>query len=148
MQLTTHTDYALRLLIYLAVYQSESSLTVQDAAGRYGISTNHLAKVAQNLVQHGFITGQRGRGGGLSLTHKPADINIGKVVREIESFNLVECFGDNSMCRIESNCKLATAIDEARDAFLQVLERYTLADLIQPKTNLIRLLKRKKTANG
>ena len=145
MQLTTHTDYALRLLIYLAVYQSESSLTVQDAAGRYGISTNHLAKVAQNLVQHGYVTGQRGRGGGLALTHKPADINIGEIVREIESFNLVECFGDDSMCRIERNCKLAAAIDEAREAFLKVLECYTLADLIHPRADIIKLLNRKKT---
>ena len=144
MQLTTHTDYALRLLIYLAVYQSESSLTVQDAADRYGISTNHLAKVAQNLVQHGYITGQRGRGGGLALTQKPADINIGEVVREIESFNLVECFGEDSMCRIERSCRLATAIDEAREAFMQVLERYTLADLVHPKANIIKLLSRKK----
>jgi Rrf2 family nitric oxide-sensitive transcriptional repressor len=140
MQLTTHTDYALRLLIYLAVFKSEAALTVQDAAGRYGISANHLAKVAQNLVQQGYITSQRGRGGGLSLMKDPAEINIGEVVRTIESFNLVECFGNDSMCRIERDCKLATAIDEAREAFLQALDRYTLADLVHPKPKLIKML--------
>ena len=142
MQLTTHTDYALRLLIYLAVFKSDTALTVQDAAGRYGISTNHLAKVAQNLVQQGYITSQRGRGGGLALTHDPADINIGEVVRAIETFNLVECFGDESICRIQRDCMLAAAIDEAREAFLQTLENYTLADLVQPKTKLARMLGR------
>lgn len=142
MQLTTHTDYALRLLIYLAVIKSDATLTVQDAADRYGISTNHLAKVAQSLVQQGYVTSQRGRGGGLALTHDPADINIGEVVRTIESFNLVECFGDESMCRIERDCLLATALAEAREAFLQTLEQYTLADLVQPKTKLARMLGR------
>ena len=142
MQLTTHTDYALRLLIYLALFKAEPALTVQDAAARYGISTNHLAKVAQSLVQQGYITSQRGRGGGLALTHDPADINIGEVVRTLESFNLVECFSDDSMCKIERDCKLAEAIDAAREAFLQTLERYTLADLVRTKTKLIRMLGR------
>lgn len=140
MQLTTHTDYALRLLIYLAVFKSDAALTVQDAADRYGISTNHLAKVAQSLVQQGYITSQRGRGGGLALTHDPSDINVGEVVRTLESFNLVECFSEESMCRIEPDCTLAAAIVEAREAFLQALEQYTLADLIQPKRKLIRML--------
>lgn len=142
MQLTTHTDYALRLLIYLALFKAEPALTVQDAAARYGISTNHLAKVAQRLVQQGYITSQRGRGGGLALTHDPAAINIGEVVRTLESFNLVECFSDDSMCRIEQDCKLAEAIVEAREAFLHTLERYTLADLVRTKTKLIRMLDR------
>ena len=140
MQLTTHTDYALRLLIYLAVHDSETPPTVQDAATRYGISTNHLAKVAQNLVQHGYISSQRGRGGGLALIHDPAATNIGKIIRDIESFDLVECFGDESMCRIEQECKLARAINEAKEAFLKALERYTLADLTHPKTRIIKLL--------
>lgn len=140
MQLTTHTDYALRLLIYLAVHQYDGSPTVQDAARRYGISTHHLAKVAQNLVQHGYITSQRGRGGGLALTHDPADTNIGEIIRKIESFNLVECFGDESMCIIEQDCRLAQAIHEAKEAFLETLERYSLADLTHPKTKIIKLL--------
>lgn len=140
MQLTVHTDYALRLLIYLALHRNDISPTVQDAASRYRISTNHLAKVAQRLVQHGYITSQRGRGGGLALVHDPADINIGELVREIESFNLVECFGPGSMCRIEQNCQLRGAISEAREAFLNALECYTLADLIRPKAKIIKLL--------
>lgn len=140
MQLTTHTDYALRLLIYLGLHKDKSSPTVQDAASRYGISTNHLAKVAQHLVQHGYITSQRGRGGGLALMHDPADINIGELVREIETFHLTECLGPDSMCRIEPACRLRGAIEEAREAFLEALEHYTLADLIRPKTRIIKLL--------
>lgn len=140
MQLTTHTDYAFRLLIYLAVMKTNSPLTVHDASRRYGISTSHLAKVAQNLVQHGYINSQRGRGGGLSLALDPADINLGEVVRTIETFNLVECFGDESMCKIQQDCRLAGVIYEAKEAFLQVLERYTLADLVERKPKMEKML--------
>lgn len=140
MQLTTHTDYALRLLIYLAIHRGDSPPTVQDAAVRYGISANHLAKVAQTLVQHGYITSQRGRGGGLALLKEPSDINVGKLVREIESFHLVECFGPASRCRIEPGCRLIGALAEARDAFLGTLEKYTLADLVRPRESIVRLL--------
>lgn len=152
MQLTTHTDYALRLLIYLALHRGESPPTVQDAARRYGISTNHLAKVAQNLVQLGYITSQRGRGGGLALLEDPESINVGELVRETESFNLVECFGPNSRCRIEPDCRLSGIIEEALEAFLDTLEQYTLADLIRPRAPIIRLLnmeapKKKKRAS-
>ena len=140
MQLSTHTDYALRLLIYLAIHRGNATPTVKDAANRYGISTHHLAKVAQSLVQHGYITSQRGRGGGLALLREPADINVGEVVRELEAFNLVECFGPGSMCKIEPDCRLMGAIAEARDAFLKALGQYTLADLIRPKDRFIKLL--------
>ncbi len=140
MQLTTHTDYALRLLIYLAVHHGDTPPTVQDAARRYDISANHLAKVAQRLVQLGYIAGHRGRGGGLNLTRNPDSINVGELVRATETFNLVECFGPDSACPIEPDCRLKSAIAEAKEAFIKALERYTLADLSRPQTKIIKLL--------
>lgn len=141
MQLTTHIDYALRLLIYLAVHQGPELPTVQEAADRYRISGNHLAKVTQHLVQHGYIAGRRGRGGGLVLARAPADINVGELVRQLESFELVECLGAGSRCRIEEHCQLRTAIEEATVAFLDSLERYTLEDLIRPRAKIIKMLR-------
>ena len=143
MQLTSHTDYALRLLIYLAVHDDNDAPTVNDAASRYRVSRNHMAKVAQDLAQRGYISGQRGRGGGLRLSHDPADINIGELVRKIESINLVECLRTDSRCRIQQACRLTAAMKEAREAFVKVLEGYTLLDLIRPKTQLVRLLQKR-----
>lgn len=140
MQLTTHTDYALRLLIYLAVYKGEKSPTVQNAAERYGISANHLAKVAQKLVQLGYVNSHRGRGGGLELAKAPEEINLGKLIRAIESFHLVECFGTESNCPIEPCCYLKSILFDAEKAFLQVLESHSLADLVRPKTRIACLL--------
>ncbi len=140
MQLTAHTDYALRLLIYLAVHGKDESPTVQDAASRYGISAHHLAKVAQKLVQLGYISSQRGRGGGLTLIRDPERVNVGELVRAMEHLDLVECFRKDSDCAIKPACRLKTAIAEAGEAFIHALERYTLADLVRPRGQLIRLL--------
>jgi len=141
MQLTTHSDYALRLLIYLAVHPQDNPATVKDAAERYGISTNHLAKVAQRLVQEEVILSQRGRGGGLKLALSPDEINIGKLIRKTENLEILECFGDNCECPIASVCMLESVMRKAQKAFLDVLDGYTLADVAKNKQFLQRSLK-------
>lgn len=140
MQLTSHTDYALRLLIYLAVHKGGSPATVQDAATRYGISANHLAKIAQRLVQLGYINSHRGRGGGLELACEENSIKLGDVVRQTENLVIVECFGDNSSCPIEPACGLKYVLGKAQNAFLKVLDNYTLADLVKHRNRLGQIL--------
>lgn len=136
MQLTTHSDYAMRLLIYLAIHPGDKPATVKDAAERYGISTNHLAKVAQKLVQEKIVLSQRGRGGGLKLALPPAEINIGKLIRKTENLELLECFGDQCACPIDNVCILYGALRKAQKAFLEVLDGYTLEDVVKNKAKL------------
>ncbi len=136
MQLTTHSDYAMRLLIYLAIHPGDKPATVKDAAERYGISTNHLAKVAQKLVQEKIVLSQRGRGGGLKLAMQPSDINIGKLIRKTENLELLECFGDQCACPIDNVCILYSALRKAQKAFLEVLDGYTLDDVVKNKAKL------------
>ena len=140
MQLTTHTDYSLRLLIYLAILEEDKPGTVQAAARHYGISSNHLAKVAQTLVQLGYVDSLRGRGGGLRLAKSIETIGLGRVVRETENLQLLECFGTNSTCPIIPACKLKQIMADAQLAFLAVLDRYTLADLVHNRSSLHKLL--------
>ena len=140
MQLTTHTDYSLRLLIYLTITDEPELSTVQAAAERYGISSNHLAKVAQTLVQRGYILSLRGRGGGLRLARDASEINIGEVVREIENLQLLECFGSKSTCPIVPACILKQVLFSAQKAFLEVLDRFNLDDLVQNSGKLQKLL--------
>lgn len=125
MQLTKHTDYALRLLIQLAG-QPEGRVSIADVAEAQGISRSHLMKVANELAHAGFIRAVRGRGGGISLNGTAADINIGAVVSVMEpACDLVDC----CTCRLVKRCKLPSAFDEALGAFRAVLNRYTLADI-------------------
>ena len=142
MQLTTYTDYALRVLIYLAMHE-DRLVTIAEMASTYDISKNHLMKIVHQLGQHGFIETARGRSGGLRLGQAPERVALGEVVRRMEPhFNLVECFDPSTnRCPILKACGLSHALVEARDAFLPVLDRYTLADLIPDQHALVQLLK-------
>lgn len=122
--------------MYLAIHVPDKPATVKDASERYGISTNHLAKVAQRLVQEKIINSQRGRGGGLSLAMPAEQINIGHLIRKIENPELLECFGSNCSCPIESVCVLFSALRKAQQAFFNVLDEYTLADVVKNKHKL------------
>jgi Rrf2 family transcriptional regulator, nitric oxide-sensitive transcriptional repressor len=142
MKLTMYTDYALRVLIYLAVHE-DRLVTIAEMASTYDISKNHLMKIVHQLGQHGFIETARGRSGGLRLGQAPTQLVLGEVVRRMEPhFNLVECFDPiTNRCPILPACGLSHALVEARDAFLAVLDRYTLADLIPDQHALVQLLK-------
>lgn len=141
MQITTHTDYALRLLILLALHRSDDRpVTVPEAARRYGVSANHMAKVAQTLVHQGWADSSRGRGGGLSLAVAPDQLGLGEVMRATENLRLLECFGPDSTCPIDGYCRLADVLRRGRDAFLEVLDGYTLADIVTNRDDLLRLL--------
>jgi Rrf2 family nitric oxide-sensitive transcriptional repressor len=130
MHLTLHTDYALRVLLYLRLRKDEKS-TVQEIAGSYGISKNHLMKVVQRLAGLGYVDASRGRGGGLLLAKQPEAVNLGRLVEQMEPhLNLVECFDARvNTCPIASACDLKGVLAEAQQSFLRTLRRYTLADL-------------------
>jgi Rrf2 family nitric oxide-sensitive transcriptional repressor len=151
MQLTQFTDYALRILLYLGHHPSGSvpgSIpsagarlpAVLDIGRAYGISVNHLSKVAQRLGQLGFIVTSRGRSGGLQLGREPSQISIGELVRATEQFNLVECFDRaHNTCPIAPACGLKRALFEAQQQFLKALDRYTLADVLTRRQELVQL---------
>lgn len=133
MQLTQHTDYALRVLIHLACYPERHDST-SEIARAYGISNHHLVKIVHRLSTGGFLNVRRGRGGGIALGRAPKEIVIGDVARASEPpFHLVECFDDaKNTCPITPVCTLAGALGEALFAFNKVLDRYTLADVVPP----------------
>ena len=140
MRLTLHTDYALRLLMLLAL-EHDAPHTIEEVARRYRISRNHLMKIVQTLAQAGLVAGTRGRGGGLRLGRPATDINLGAVVRATEdNFALVECFdADRNACVISRACGLRGPLEEALQAFFDVLGGYSLADLIRSPVSMRRL---------
>jgi Rrf2 family nitric oxide-sensitive transcriptional repressor len=141
MRLTVYTDYALRLLMYLAL-KEDGLATIAEIAKSYGISRNHLMKVAYELGVAGDIETVRGRNGGLKLSRPVDAIVIGDVVRRTEpDMAFVPCFDPaNESCAVRPSCVLRRALEKAGAAFLEVLDGYTLADLIRPNTRLRELL--------
>jgi Rrf2 family nitric oxide-sensitive transcriptional repressor len=140
-RLTRHTDYALRMLIYAAL-RPNRICTVDAVATAYGLSRNHLLKVAQSLRDLGYVITARGRAGGIRLAVPPERINIGALVRAIEQdFALVECLEPGcARCRIVRACRLKGMVVEATNAFHAVLDRYSLADIIHEGPALMPLL--------
>ena len=142
MHITRYTDYSLRVLIYLAA-QGDRLATIQEIADSYDISKNHLMKVVHQLNKKGYIETIRGKKGGMRLHMAPGDINVGILVRETEQdLSIVECFSAKNTCKITPVCGLKSMYGEALQAFLDVLDKYTLADVIQDKhrPQLLRLL--------
>ncbi len=130
MRLSVQTDYALRTLMFLAVKDGQHSIA--DIARAYGISKNHLMKVAQRLTAEGFVEGVRGRSGGLKLSRPPASLNVGAVVRAMEGTGtFVECFdAATNACVVTLACGLRHALTGALEAFAQHLDGFSVADLI------------------
>ncbi|MFO7530675.1 MAG: Rrf2 family transcriptional regulator [Marinobacter sp.] len=142
MHITRYTDYSLRVLIYLSA-QGDRLATIQEIADSYDISKNHLMKVVHQLNKKGYIETIRGKKGGMRLHMAPEDINIGILVRETEQdLSIVECFSSKNTCKITPVCGLKSMFNEALKAFLEVLDQYTLADVIQDqhRPQLLRLL--------
>ena len=141
MRLTVYTDYALRLMMYLAL-KEDSLATIAEVAKSYDISRAHLMKVAHQLGVAGYVETVRGRGGGLRLAKPAGTIRLGELIRHTEpDMAIVACFEPaNASCAILRHCVLRGALAEATGAFIKTLDRYTLSDLVRPKARLRSLL--------
>ena len=134
MQLTQHTDFSLRVLMYLGATQNQK-VTIDELTMHLGILRNHVTKIVNRLANLGYIHTMRGKGGGMRLAHSPADISIGAVVRQTEPGTaLVNC--QSPPCSISGVCKLVYTLAEAKAAFFKVLDDVTLADLVENEDEL------------
>lgn len=127
MQLSLYTDYAFRLLIHVGSREPAELSSIHEISSVYNISRSHLMKIVQDLGRAGFLETVRGRNGGIRLGQPAKDISIGMLVRHTErGFDLVDC----STCLILPACSLPRMLSEAMQAFIDVLDKYTLADLL------------------
>ncbi len=137
MNITTFSDYTLRVLIYMAVHPEKIS-TADQISKAYDISFHHVAKAAQWLAREGYVNSERGRSGGMTLSKPINDINIGVLVRATETGTaFVDCMRANGgTCCIKPACGLKLALAEAQAAFYNTLENFSLADIVTQKSAL------------
>jgi Rrf2 family nitric oxide-sensitive transcriptional repressor len=132
MRLTTMTDYAMRLLMYVGRHP-DRLCTISEIAQAYQVSEPHLMKITHRLAQQGWIETVRGKNGGMRLGHAPDQISIGAVVRDTENdMDLVECFTTGGNCTLRGQCGLTGIVSGALQKFLAHLDQYTLADILEP----------------
>ncbi|MFU8820470.1 MAG: RrF2 family transcriptional regulator [Gammaproteobacteria bacterium] len=140
MRLTYFSDYAFRVLMYLAITPGRRC-TIREISEAYDISRAHLMKVVNLLTREGLVTAQRGPSGGLTLAVPANQIRLGDVIRKTEDdLGLVECFRPENTCRLTPSCILAPALSRAMQAFLAELDKQTIADLVHKPQVLRRLL--------
>lgn len=139
MRLTRYSDYAMRVLLFLAV-RPDDLCSIASIARAHSISQNHLMKVVNDLVNAGYLSSVRGRFGGIRLARPASEIIVGEVIRHTEDgFDLVDC----GSCIIAPACGLTGALSKALSAFLEVLDGYTLADLIVSRSAMLALFDRR-----
>lgn len=148
MRLTMKTDYSLRVLMYLGL-TGNRLITIQEISECYNISKGHLMKIVRHLGQLGYINSVRGNNGGIKLNIMPSAINISVVIRKTEpDLALVDCMQNKGHCRLELGCRLSSILDEALSGFLTVLDKYTLADLLDNPSGISSLLNLDYTPNN
>ena len=141
MRVTKFSDFALRVLIYLACKPGDGLTTIAQLADIYSISTNHVRMVVHKLGKLGYIHCVQGKNGGLMLAMAPENICIGEVIRNTESdFHIVECFSPQGNCPITKACKLQHILNDALNAFLHTLDQYTLADITTNRKSIMKTL--------
>lgn len=143
MQLTRYTDYGLRLLTYLAVMPENELATKESVCAAYDLSPNHIGKIVHQLGKAGYLDTRRGKGGGFRLGKSPGEINLGSIVRLLErDLDIFNC--QEPRCQIQGVCQLHGMLQEAAQGFLQVLDKYTLADMVYGKqqqlTQILRIV--------
>jgi Rrf2 family nitric oxide-sensitive transcriptional repressor len=134
MQLTRFSDYSLRVLMFLA-HRHGVHTTIKDVSDAHRISESHLMKVVHSLAKRGYVKTIRGKGGGIQLARAPADISVGRVVRDVEPLTAVECFepGYDGSCRLYPNCRLRGVLESAQSQFLATLDACSIGDVMGPK---------------
>ena len=145
MRLTKHTDYAFRVLIYLASMPEDRLSTVQAIAAKFDVSRSHIMKIVHKLAGAGLIHASRGQQGGIRLGQPKDAINLRSVIELMEA-TLVPVNCDDPVCIIRKNCTLKAILFEAQRQFLEHVGHYTLADLAEPTVSIVSLLNRPRRA--
>ena len=139
MRLSLHTDYGLRVLMYLAAHPGRA--TVAEVADYFGISRDHVAKVVQRLARLGYLRSLRGAGGGLELGRPAEEIRLGPVIRDLEgNTHMLECVGSKDpVCVIQPACRLRAVLAEAERRQAEYLDGVRLSDVAGPGDEWVRI---------
>lgn len=133
MHLTDHTDYSLRVLMYLN--EKKNLITLNELSEKVGVSKNNLIKVSNQLAKLNFIETTRGRSGGLLIREETGKRSLKEIIMQTEpTFYIAECFSKSCDCLYQGRCSLQRSLAEALRAFMESLAQKTLND-VTPKSN-------------
>lgn len=131
MEITRKTEYAVSALVELAKHPGEY-ISSKVIASRQDIPVNFLPQIVALLGAKGWVVGVRGPGGGVRLEVDPKSVTVKDVIELIEGpIAITKCLGAESDCPRGATCPLHPVWREAQGAFVEVLEKRTIADLVE-----------------
>lgn len=140
-KLTVRGEYALRALTFLGRRFGPHVLRIQEISDEENIPKRFLEQILNDLRTGGFVESRRGIAGGYRLARPPEQIPLASVVRHMEgALAPVGCvsekFYEKCNCPDEARCALRSVMKEVRDAVAGLMEKLTVADLVQRATQL------------
>lgn len=137
MQLSRFTDYAFRVLMYIAHHQEELH-TIPHLAENLHVSQNHLVKVVHFMAKQHWLITTRGKGGGIKVSSLVLSMPVGEVIRTLQGDpKLVNC--NSPACVLKPSCQLKSILHDALEQFYQYLNQYTISECIG-SNELIKLI--------
>jgi Rrf2 family protein len=128
MRLTKSTSHAIRILIDCA-RANDGLIKVASLSERLDITPQNVFKIVNLLTKAKLIEAVRGRNGGVKLARPPQSIRIGDVVRATEVTHVEIEEGASASAR--SGHGVNRILDNALEAFIDVLDQHTIADMVK-----------------
>lgn len=130
MQLNKFTDYALRILMYVA-QPRELPYTIAELSQRLDVSENHAMKIVHFMAKQDWLITTRGKGGGIRLNPQLLKQKLGSIVRILQKDqHVVEC--NSPPCVLRTHCGLKGILDQALEQFYCHLDQYQFQDVTRP----------------
>lgn len=133
MKISTKGRYALRMMIDLAMHQTNEYVALKDIASRQGISKKYLEQIVPMLNKAKLLKTNRGFQGGYALAKQPEKYTVGEILRVTEgSLAPVACLQyDENTCRRKSECITLPIWEGLYKAITDYLDGITLKDIIE-----------------
>ncbi|KKK38609.1 BadM/Rrf2 family transcriptional regulator [Mesobacillus campisalis] len=140
MKVSSKGEYALRALLVLGQQQGKV-ISIQEISDRTLVTVHYLEQLLLQLKKLGYVSSKRGAKGGYILQKTTEEINIGEVIRDLEGpLSPMGCASLTKYepCQLEAGCQLKPLWSLVRDTIAYVLERTTLADLLDNRLSLVK----------
>ncbi|MBO8159579.1 Rrf2 family transcriptional regulator [Thermosyntropha sp.] len=140
MKLSTRGRYGLRAMLDIARHTEKNEpVSIAAIAQHQDLSERYLEQIMMSLKKAGLVYSSKGAKGGYTLGKKPEDITVGEIIRALEGeISPVECVSlqKSEECIRADFCVTRIIWREVRDVINQVLDKYSLADLLKEEKNL------------
>ena len=131
MKISTKGRYGLRILMDLALHQSEKPRLIRDIAKSQQISEKYISRLVIALRKGGMIRSVRGVNGGFHLAMKPEDITLLKVIEVMEGpLSIVDCVSAPKCCAQSADCAPREIWCKLNEDIRDLMRRTTLADIL------------------